>query len=92
MDSITVKEDARTQDGTRVHVVVVDGNYDRWVDASDWDADPEAIVAAIAKHLNTQAAIPQLIPTVDAKPVTLSAAEVDAKLAQLDMGSSAVQQ
>jgi hypothetical protein len=78
--NITVKEIKRQ--GTRVLVVTAAG-YERWVDAADWDADSQAVAAQIADYLNATVVPPPVVITAGAKTVTLTSAEVEAKLADI---------
>ena len=84
--AITVKEQHRL--GSRVNVAVLESGiatYARYVDAADWDADPEAVAAAIADYLSAMAAsvAPASKAPVNKNAVTLTDAQIAAKLASL---------
>ena len=86
---ITVKEQHRL--GSRVNVSVLENGittYARYVDAADWDADPEAIAAELADYLRGLATAASTTPTFPTAPlnknaVTLSDAQIATKLAAL---------
>jgi hypothetical protein len=56
----------------------------RYVDAADWDSDPEAVVAEIAKYLAGRKPAPEPTPAVRLDPVSMTSAEVEVKLAELE--------
>ncbi len=66
--------------GQYVNIDFNNGEYNRSVLASDWDTDPQAVIAEVSDYLAKQT--PPEVPVVnDARPVfTMTQVEVDTKL------------
>ena len=84
--SIKVKEFHRLIDNgrERVNVGVLNAKgkvvYDRYVDAAEWDADPEAVAAKIAEYLAAAPAAPTSKPAVNKGTVELTDKQISDKL------------
>ena len=87
--------------GTRIHIVVtltyMAGSvvtYERWVDQSDWNADPNAVTAAMASFKDAQVQTPAATPVaVDPKAVpavSMSATDVQAKVTAIAAAAQAL--
>ena len=83
--AITVKEQHRI--GSKVNVAVLDKGgivYARYVDATDWDADPDAVAAGLDQYLASMVAPAVQTAPVNKNSVVLDDAAVARKLAALD--------
>ncbi len=78
---IKVTEDFRI--GAQVHVTVQGVAYERYVEAVDWDADPQAVTAQIANYLANLPQPPALTFSKNPITVTMQDSEVTAKLTAL---------
>lgn len=89
--TITVKEQHRRGSSANVGVLDALGNviYNRYVDASEWDSDPEAVTAQIAEYLAKQPSPILPSPSVNKNPVTLTDKQVTDKLAAMEAEKAA---
>lgn len=71
-----------------VYVTTATG-YGRYVDASEWDADPQAVAAGIADHLASLPSAPTATSAVNKSTITLSDYEVAEKLIEVATAKAA---
>ena len=93
--NITAKETHRL--GTSVHLAFTDDDGKdiypggRYVPASEWDDDPEAVIARTAEYLATLPVVPTPTAPVSETPVVMTDAQVTAKLAEIAAAKEAAE-